>query len=81
MNSISHSFSTSMMSTYFGRLQTTGLLISPLEKGELSNLRYADDITLIALYEEKMTDLLNLVKIANKKLKLLINASKIKSWW
>ena len=44
----------------------------------ISNLRYADDTTLIALDEEEMVELVKLVKIASKKLELCINASKTK---
>ena len=44
----------------------------------ISNLRYADDTTLIASDEEEMAELVNLVKIASEKLGLGINASKTK---
>ena len=42
------------------------------------NLRHTDDITLIALDEEEMAELVNLVNIASKKLEPRINASKTK---
>ena len=44
----------------------------------ISNLRCANDTTLIASDEEEMAELVNLVKIASEELGLRINASKIK---
>ena len=44
----------------------------------ISNLRYADDTTLIASDKEEMAEHVNLVKIASEKLWLCINALKTK---
>ena len=44
----------------------------------ISNLRYANDNTLIAQDEEEMVKLVNLVRIVSEKLGLCMNASKMK---
>ena len=57
------------------RVETGGISIG----GRIiSNLQYADDTTSIASSEEEMAQLVNLVKIASKKLRLRINALKTK---
>ena len=49
-----------------------------IEGRRISNLRYADDATLIALDEEEMTKLVNLMKMGCERLGLRMNALKMR---
>ena len=53
-------------------------MVFSLRKSRIYNLQYANDITLIALDEEETADLAKLLRIANEKVGLHINASKTK---
>ena len=46
----------------------------------ISNLRYADDTTLMAESEEELKSLLMKVKQENEKLGLKLNIQKLRSW-
>ena len=46
----------------------------------INNLRYADDITLMAESEEKLKSLLLKVKEENEKVGLKLNIKKLRSW-
>ena len=45
-----------------------------------SNLRYADDITLMAESEEELKSLLMKVKVESEKVGLKLNIQKLRSW-
>ena len=48
--------------------------------GEISNLRYADDTTLMAEREEELKSLLMKVKEESEKAGLKLNVKKLRSW-
>ena len=70
------SYSTSMVSSWETWERWTGSI--SIGGRRISDLRYADVHILVALDEEEMVELVNLVEIANKKRKIRINASKTK---
>ena len=51
-----------------------------IAKGNINNLRYADDTTLIAESEEKLKILLMRVKDKSEKASLKFNIKKVRSW-
>ena len=48
--------------------------------GDINNLRYADDTTLMAESEEELKSLLMKVKVESEKVGLKLNIQKMRSW-
>ena len=51
-----------------------------IARGNINNLRYADDTTLVAESEEELKSLLMKVKVESEKVLLKLNIQKSKSW-
>ena len=52
-----------------------------IARRNISNLRYADDTTLMAESEEELKSLLMKVKVENEKVGLKLNIQKTKTWY
>ena len=51
-----------------------------IARRNINNLRYADDITLMAESEEELNSLLMKVKVESEKVGLKLNIRKLRSW-
>ena len=51
-----------------------------IARGNINNLRYADDTTLMAKSEEELKSLLMKVKVESEKVGLKLNIQKRRSW-
>ena len=51
-----------------------------ISRRNINNLRYADDITLMAQSEEELKSLLMKVKVESEKVGLKLNIQKLRSW-
>ena len=65
---------------YLNILEWVCNLESPKILRNIINLRYADDITLMAESEEELKSLLMKVKVESEKAGLKLNIQKLRSW-